>query len=121
MVGKKRFPDRGDVILVDLKPVSGHEQGGKTRPVLVLSPWEYNGRSGLCLVAPFTNQEKSYPFEVRSEGACKKTTGVVLADALRSIDWNARKAVFIEKAADSLVEEVLAKLSALLNAGSLQT
>lgn len=114
MVTVKRFPERGDVILVDLKPVSGHEQGGRTRPVLVLSPYEYNIRSGLCIVALFTNQEKFYPFEAKSEGACKKTTGVVLADALRSIDWIGRRAVFIEKAGDTLVEEVLAKVATLL-------
>ncbi len=114
MVSKKRFPERGDVVLVDLKPVSGHEQGGRARPALVLSPYEYNIRSGLCIVVPFTNQEKSYPFEAKSEGVCKKTTGVVLADALRSIDWVARRAVFIEKASDTLVEEVLAKVATLL-------
>ena len=120
MVIGKRFPERGDVVLVDLKPVSGHEQGGRTKPVLVLSPYEYNIRGGLCIGAPFTNQEKFYPFEAKSKGACKKTTGVVLADALRSINWGARRAVFIEKAGDSLVEEVLAKVATLLgnlNAG----
>lgn len=118
MVSRKRFPERGDVVLVDMKPVLGHEQGGKTRPVLVLSPYEYNTRSGLCIIVPFTNQEKGYPFEVRSEGGCEQTQGVVLADAVRSIDWRARRAVFREKAHDDFVDDVLAKLATLLGSRS---
>ncbi len=118
-MNRKRFPERGDVVLVDLKPVLGHEQGGQPRPALVLSPYEYNIRSGLCIVVPFTNQEKGYPFEVRSEEGCAKTQGVVLADAIRSIDWKARRAVFREKAGTDFVEDVLAKLATLLGSGAL--
>ena len=111
---KKRFPDRGNIVNVDLKPVAGHEQGGQMRPVLVLSPFEYNIRSGLCLVVPFTNQKKGYPFEVDSSRFSMKTHGVVLADAVRSIDWNVRNAVFREQADSDFVDEVFSKLFTLL-------
>ncbi|MDD2207141.1 MAG: type II toxin-antitoxin system PemK/MazF family toxin [Aminobacterium sp.] len=112
---KRRFPDRGHVILVDLKPVKGHEQGGQKRPVLVLSPFEYNIRSGLCLIVPFTKQEKGYPFEVKIDELKMKTDGVVLADALRSIDWRARNASYCECADSIFVDEVLAKIVTLLD------
>lgn len=110
---KDHFPDRGDILIVDLNPVKGHEQGGRPRPVLVLSPYEYNIRSGLCLVVPFTNQKKGYPFEVDSDAFSMETKGVVLADAIRSIDWKARNATFREGANREFVDEVLSKLMTL--------
>jgi len=113
--GKSRFPDRGDIVIIDLKPVRGHEQGGNPRPVLVLSPYEYNVRSGLCLVVPFTSQKKGYPFEVDCEKYSMKTSGVVLADAIRNIDWRARNARFIEQADEDLISEVMSKLLTLLD------
>ena len=111
---KKLFPDRGDIVITDLKPVKGHEQGGETRPVLVLSPFEYNIRSGLCLIVPFTHRQKGYPYEADPTGYRMKTGGVVLADAVRSIDWKSRNARFLEKADPEFVDEVLSRLLTLL-------
>ncbi|KUK57918.1 MAG: Growth inhibitor [Synergistales bacterium 53_16] len=107
-------PDRGDIIRVDLKPVKGHEHGGRTRPVLVLSPYEYNVRTNLCITVPFTTKQKGYPFEVETDTFPMKTRGVILADAVRSIDWNTRNARFIEKADMAFVDDVLLKLATLL-------
>ncbi|PKL12235.1 MAG: mRNA-degrading endonuclease, partial [Spirochaetae bacterium HGW-Spirochaetae-8] len=42
---------------MDFSPQSGHEQAGR-RPGLVISPREYNFRSGLALICPVTNQKK---------------------------------------------------------------
>ena len=113
--GKSRFPDRGDIVIIDLKPVRGREQGGSPCPALVLSPYEYNVRSGLCLVVQFTNQKKGYPFEVDCEKYSMKTSGVVLADAIRNIDWRARNARSIEQADEDLISEVMSKLLTLLD------
>jgi mRNA interferase MazF len=82
-------PDRGDVIWLDFDPTSGHEQGGH-RPAIVLSPREYNQRSGLMLVVPVTNQAKGYPFEVRLPRGLP-VSGVVLADQVRSVSWLTRR------------------------------
>ena len=114
MAVKNRFPDRGDIVIADLKPVKGHEQGGESRPVLVLSPFEYNIRSGLCLIVPFTHRQKDYPYEADTSGFGMKTGGVVLADAVRSIDWRSRNARFLEEADHDFVEEVLSRLLTLL-------
>jgi mRNA interferase MazF len=43
-----------------------------------------------------------------------KTRGVVLADAVRSIDWSTRNARFIEKGHKAFVDDVLLKLATLL-------
>ncbi|HCD2642329.1 TPA: type II toxin-antitoxin system PemK/MazF family toxin, partial [Enterococcus faecium] len=39
-----------------------------------------------------------------------KTTGKVLLDQLTTIDYEARECIFLEKAHDSLVEELLMKV-----------
>lgn len=108
----RSVPDRGDVILLSFDPTSGHEQAG-FRPAVVLSPALYNKASGLCLVCPITTKIKRYPFEVALEGA-KKTSGVALADQVRSIDWQARKIKVIDRLSTFSVATILAKFKPLL-------
>jgi mRNA interferase MazF len=54
----------GDVLLADLDPVAGHEQGGR-RPVLVLSGPSYNElRNEQLIVAAITSRQRSLPFHI---------------------------------------------------------
>lgn len=54
----------GDVLLADLDPVTGHEQGGR-RPVLVLSGPSYNDlRSEQLIVAAITSRQRGLPFHI---------------------------------------------------------
>jgi len=108
----KAIPDRGDVILLSFDPTLGHEQAG-FRPALVLSPALYNKASGLCLICPITTKIKGYPFEVALDGA-KKTSGVALADQVRSIDWQARKVKVTDRISATALSQVLAKFKPLL-------
>ncbi len=106
-------PARGEAVWVTLDPQAGHEQGGR-RPALVLSPASYNGRVGLALLCPITNQVKGYPFEVAlPEGLA--VSGVVLADAVKSLDWRARKVSRICAVPAEVVTQVLERLNALLS------
>ncbi len=57
-------PERSHIIWLMFTPQAGHEQAGR-RPAVVLSPAIYNGRVGLAIVCPITNQQQGYPFEVR--------------------------------------------------------
>ena len=107
------IPDRGDVIWLNFDPQAGHEQAGH-RPALVLSPRAYNGRTGLCLVVPITNQSKGYPFELALPTTCQ-TTGVALCDQVRSLDWKARMATLKEKAGQEVAREVLARFMPLVD------
>lgn len=91
---------RGDIVKVDLNPVNGHEQGN-FRPVLVLNSLPMPG--GLNLVVPITTKQKTYPLEVLLDQRTR-TTGCVLCFQLRTLDLNARKAKFIEKMPDDLLE-----------------
>jgi len=109
-----KVPDRGDVVRVSMNPQAGHEQAGR-RPAIVLSPASYNGKVGLAILCPITNQVKGYPFEV-SLPSDLPVTGVILSDQAKSLDWRARRAEFICKVPPENVLEVLQKLGTLLAA-----
>ena len=106
------IPDRGDIVRADFDPQAGHEQAG-SRPALVLSRELFNSRSGLAFCCPITGRQKGYPFEVPLHDN-PDVYGVVLADHLKSIDWRVRKAEFITKAPDSVLNDALAKINTLL-------
>lgn len=106
------IPERGDVVWISFNPQSGHEQAGR-RPALILSPSAYNGKVGLALMCPVTNQIKGYPFEV-DVPADSAVTGTVLSDQVKSLDWRSRKAELVCQLPDEVVEEVLAKINTLL-------
>ena len=105
-------PRRGDLIWLSFTPQSGREQAGR-RPALVLSPEAYNSKTGLALICPVTSKGKGYPFEVPISTSAG-IQGVVLADQLRSLDWRARRAEWIEQAQPKVVERVLKLLDTLL-------
>jgi len=109
---KSYVPKRGDFIWLDFDPRVGHEQI-RHRPALVVSPESYNKVTGLALVCPITSKIKKFPFEVEIPAGLKPT-GAVLSDHLKSVDWTVRRAEFIDTAPASVLEEVLAKLSALI-------
>jgi len=112
-VKKKTYiPDRGDVIWITLNPQAGHEQAGR-RPALVISPAAYNSKTDLAILCPITSHVKGYPFEVVIPQGLK-VSGAVLSDQIKNLDWTARAAEFICKLPDSIVQEVLKKLSTLI-------
>ena len=110
------IPRRGDVVWLNLDPQAGREQGGR-RPVVVLSPLAYNRRVGLALISPITNQAKGYAFEVGIPAGLR-VRGVILSDHVKSSDWRSREVEFICKVPEAIVEDVIAKLSVLLEAES---
>ncbi|MCX6028279.1 MAG: endoribonuclease MazF [Chloroflexi bacterium] len=105
-------PDRGDVVKISLNPQAGHEQAGR-RPAVILSPVVYNSKVGLALLCPITSQIKGYPFEVLIPVGLA-VSGVVLADQVKSLDWRARDAEFIDALPEKTVAEILRKLGTLL-------
>ncbi|TVR34735.1 MAG: endoribonuclease MazF [Spirochaetaceae bacterium] len=109
---KEYFPQRGDVVWLDYDPQRGHEQAGK-RPAIVISSLDYNKKVGLALFYPITSQIKGYPFEVRI--TLSRIQGVILADQIKSLDWKARKAKYVETAPGSLLDEAREKLNWLLD------
>ena len=106
-------PDVADLIKANFDlGQAGHEEAG-WRPALVLSPKSYNQKTGLAVVVPITNKQKGYPFEEVLHAGLK-IGGVVLADAVKTIDWKARKARYHDKAPAPIMKAVQEKLAALL-------
>ena len=104
-------PSTGDIVWMEFDPQKGKEIQ-KTRPALTISPHSYNLITGLGLFMPITSKIKGYPFEVIIEGG--KIQGAILCDQIRSLDWKARKAQFVEHISTVMLEEVLAKFQVLL-------
>ena len=104
--------ERGDIYLVSLDPAAGHEQQGK-RPVLVISPSDFNRMTGVPVVLPITTGggfARMAGFAVTLMGAGTQTTGVVRCDQPRALDLRARAGKKIESVPDEIVDEVLSRV-----------
>ena len=105
---------RGDIVRVGLNPTEGHEQQGDFRPCLVISPVEFN-RLGTAFVAPITQGggfARVQGFAVTLTETA--TQGVVLVNAVRSLDLQARRAKRVETVPEEIIDDVLARLAAIL-------
>ncbi len=109
---RTEVPDTGNLIWLSFSPQPGREQAGR-RPGLVLSPRAYNAKVGLCLVCPVTHHAKGYAFEVALPDGLP-VQGVVLADHVKSADWQVRGSDVIATVPAAVLDEVRAKLKPLL-------
>lgn len=102
---------RGDIYLVSLDPTEGREQRGH-RPVLVISPAEFNEATKLPVILPITNGgefARRIGFAVPISGI--KTTGVVRCDQPRVLDIQARGGKKVDTLPAEILDEVLARLA----------
>jgi mRNA interferase MazF len=106
------IPQRGDIVWLDFHPQAGKEIK-KRRPALVVSPKEYNQKTGLALFLPLTSQIKGYPFEALLN--VSSIDGAVLCDQMRSLDWKNRHAVFITELPPMKVLEIIEKFKILID------
>ena len=98
-------PKKGDLIALTFDPQSGHEQKGR-RPALVISNYLFNEHTGLAIVCPITNTNRQIPFHLAVPSS-SKLNGYVMVDQIKSVDFRARKAKFIETAPKELLDDVL--------------
>lgn len=79
--------ETGEIVLVDLNPIAGREQGGK-RPVLVVSHRRYAAIPGLFLGVPLTSTDRGLPHHV-SIAAAGQTglhrTSYAMTEQLRAL------------------------------------
>ena len=104
---------RGDIYLVSLDPTEGREQRG-SRPVLLVSPTEFNEATKLPVVLPITNGgdfARRLGFAVPLTGI--ETTGVVRCDQPRVVDLAARQGRKVDAVPEAKLDEVLAKVGTL--------
>ena len=108
---------RGEIWLVSLDPTAGHEQQ-ETRPVLIVSPDEFNRVIGVPVVLPVTSGRafaRTRGFAVSLQGVGTTTTGIIRCDQLRSVDLTARKGRFLEAVPQAILDEVLMKLAPIFS------
>jgi len=100
------IPEKGDFITLSFDPQSGHEQKGR-RPALVISNFIFNKATGLAILCPITNTNRRVPFHLPVPSS-SSLTGFVMVEQVKSVDFNTRKAKFVEKAPMQLIEDALA-------------
>ncbi len=108
---KINTPERGDIVLCNFSPTSGHEQAGN-RPALVLSGRELNSLNNIITVCPITSNSRNNNLEVKFES--KKTKGIILTYHIRSVYYVARKVKVVDKVSDSIYREVVEKIKIII-------
>jgi mRNA interferase ChpB len=104
---------RGDIYMVSLNPTQGREQQGH-RPVLIISPTEFNAATKLPVVLPITNGgdfARRIGFAVEISGI--KTTGIVRCDQPRVLDLAERGGRKVDSLPAALLDDVLARVATL--------
>ncbi len=120
MTYRSYIPARGDLIHMNFSPSAGHEMAER-HYAIVLSPVSYNRRSRMAIVCAITSRIRGYPFEIPlPEGLLPGKRGVgqvgsvIVADAVRQVDYREREAEFVAKAPREITEEVLDMLLTVL-------
>ncbi len=98
-------PKQGDIIFMEFDPRTGREQKGR-RPAFVVSNNTFNQFTKMAMVCPITNTNKGFPLHVTLDNRTK-TTGVIMCDQPKSLDVSARGSVFVEKAPEDIINEVI--------------
>jgi mRNA interferase MazF len=112
-VARRQYqPDRGDLAWINFEPQVGREQA-KNRPALVLSNRAFNTATGLLVACPVTRTDRPYGSRVALTGTA--TRGFVIVEQVKSIDWQARGAAFIETAPRSVIDHVKLVLAVILD------
>lgn len=112
MARKSYNPDRGDLVHVNLSPSAGRELTGP-HYALVLSSQFYNRSTGLAVCAAITSRIRGGPFEVPlpvghlpAKAGVGLVDSVVLADALRQLDYRERSMEWVAQCPPSVLDEV---------------
>ena len=107
----KYIPEQGDIVALSFDPQSGHEQKGR-RPAVIISNKVFNQHLGLAFACPVTNTKRDFPFHVRVES--ENITGYIMAEQMKSIDYNSRNIKFIEKADQKTMSKILGIIDSIM-------
>ena len=106
------IPKKGDFVVLTFDPQTGHEQKGR-RPAIIVSNTLFNQHTGLAIVCPITNTDRSFPFHVKVPKS-SSLSGFIMVEQVKSVDYKQRKIKFIEKASVETLNEVLGILDACI-------
>ena len=110
------LPNRGDIVHLDFDPASGKEMNGPHFGP-VLSGKQFN-QHGLAMICPISQgavaAARTYGTVVTLMGSGTDTQGAVHCHQLKSLDWRARRVRLKESVPQFVLDEVLARLEAIL-------
>ena len=107
----KYIPEQGDIVSLSFDPQSGHKQKGR-RPAMIISNKTFNKYLGLAFACPITNTKKDFPFHIEVES--ENITGYIMAEQMKSIDYNSRNIKFIEKANQKTINQILGIIDSII-------
>jgi mRNA interferase MazF len=105
-------PEAGDLVWINFDPQPGREQA-KKRPPLVITTSDFNSATGLLVACPITRTER--PWRTRVPLTVTATAGFVMNEQVKSIDWRARGAGFIERVSRPLLDDVKSRIATMLD------
>ena len=109
-------PDRGDIVHLQFDPASGQEMKGPHFG-FVVSAKAFNSR-GLAMICPISQGEaataRTYGMVVTLMGSGTNTQGAIHCHQLKSLDWRVRKVKFKEGVPAVILDEVAARIEAIL-------
>ena len=110
------LPNRGDIVHLDFDPASGKEMNGPHFG-LVLSGKQFN-QHGLAMICPISQgaaaATRTYGTVVTLMGSGTDTQGAIHCHQLKSLDWRARNVRLKETVSQFVMDEVLARVEAIL-------
>jgi mRNA interferase ChpB len=110
------LPNRGDIVHLDFDPSSGREMQGPHFG-LVVSGKIFN-QHGLAMICPVSQgvaaAARTHGTVVTLMGTGTQTQGAVHCHQLKSLDWRARNVRLEETVPRYVVDEVLARIEAIL-------
>ncbi len=106
------IPSQGDIVTLNFDPQSGHEQKGR-RPAIIISNQVFNKHLGLAFACPITNTKRDFPFHIKVSS--ENITGYIMAEQMKSIDYNARNVKFIEKADEETFNKIIGIIESIIN------
>ena len=107
----KYIPEQGDIVILTFDPQSGHEQKGR-RPAIIVSNKTFNQYLGLAFACPITNTKRDFPFHIEIKS--KNISGYIMAEQMKSIDYNTRKIKFVEKADVDTISQILGIIDSIM-------
>jgi mRNA interferase MazF len=111
-----RAPLRGEIWLIELEPVRGHEQGG-VRPALVISNDTFNrSAADLVVIVPITTKQRPIRSFLRvnpPEGGLKQVS-FIICDQVRTVS-KSRLTKFFGRLPAGMLSEVEQRLKFLLD------
>ncbi|MCB5184227.1 type II toxin-antitoxin system PemK/MazF family toxin [Methylobacillus gramineus] len=110
------IPDRGDIVHLEFDPAAGSEMKGPHFGFIV-SQKAFN-KLGLAVICPISQgaaaSARTYGTVVTLMGSGIDTQGAIHCHQIKSLDWRIRKAKLKESVPDFLLDEVLARLEAII-------